>query len=231
MSQSIFKVNRNIEIEIKHGLYAGRYNSRIEEVSDDTIEIAIPSKQGHLLPLPEQTWFLGKLVDSTCLYLFKAKIIRVAIKQNVPTWIVEKPKELEKTQRRCYIRVDARIPVEMKVLLDEDGELKIGDKKYTSKDLAAKSWTVNTKDISGSGAKIISKLFVPEGTNIAIALSLPDVGSFCTTGKVVRSEVADPELGIYWLCVHFTDLTERERDKVIRFVFKQQLEMRKRNLL
>jgi c-di-GMP-binding flagellar brake protein YcgR len=231
MSKSIFKVNQNIEIEIKHGLYTGKYNSRIEEVNKDSFEIAIPSKQGHLLPLSEQTWFIGKLVDSSCLYVFKAKIQHVELKQSIPMWVVEKPKEIEKTQRRSYIRIEARLPVKMKIVPEDEIALNVDGKRYVPEDLKGKTWDLLTKDVSGSGAKVISKFCVPEDTKIAVIISLPEVGDFTTLARVVRTELANPELGIYWIGVHFIDLSEKERDKIVRFVFKQQIEMRKRNLL
>lgn len=231
MSNSIFKVNQNIEVVIKHGLYMGNYNSRIEDVTADTIEIAIPSKQGHLLPLPEQTWFHGKIVDAICLYIFKAKILKVELKKGVPTWVVEMPKEIEKTQRRCYIRIDIRLPLSLKIVPGNQKEWQIDGKNYSPKELENHVWEMTTKDISGSGAKIISKYSIPAGTNVFITVSLQEHGEFTTLAEIVRCELVNPELGLFWIGVQYIGLSERERDKVVRYVFKKQIELRKRNLL
>jgi c-di-GMP-binding flagellar brake protein YcgR len=231
MSKPIFKVNQHIEVVIQHGPYTGHYNSRVEDVTKDTIEIAIPSKRGHLLPLSEQTWFIGKIVDTTCLYTFKARIFQVALKKSVPTWIIEMPQEVEKTQRRLYIRRDSSLPVFLKIVPSGEHEVSIAGRKYSPEELETKIWEMATKDISGSGAKLISKWHIPEGTNVDITIVLPEVGDFDALGKVVRSELVNPEIGLYWVGMHYTDLSERERDKIIRFVFKKQIELRKRNLL
>jgi|GEM_PF-574330 len=231
MSKPIFKVNQHLKVVIQHGLYMGQYNSRVEDVTEETIEIAIPSKQGNLLPLSEQTWFIGKVVDSTCLYTFKAKILMIMIKKNVPTWIIEMPKEVDKTQRRCYIRMESSLPVFLKIISNGDPKITVGGMRYTPEELETKSWEMTTKDISGNGAKLISKWSIMEGTDVAVSIPLPEIGNFDSMGKIVRSELISPEIGLYWLGVHFTGLLERERDKIIRYVFKKQIELRKRNLL
>lgn len=231
MPNKIFKVNGNMEIEITNGLYQGTYSSRIEEVMDNELEIAIPSKQGHLLPLPKGTWFLGKIMQCGSMYLFKSKINHVALQQNVPTWTIEKPEEIEKIQRRSYVRMDARLPVSVKIHVEGENILLIEGKNYSAKELENKVWELNTKDISGSGAKIIAKMKIPEETNVSLTFQLPEIGAFYALARVIRSELINPELGLYWIGVHFIGLTERERDKIVRFIFKKQVELRKRSLL
>lgn len=231
MSHPIFKVNSNIEIEIKHGAYQGTYNSRIEEIKDDILEIAIPSKQGRLLPLPAGTWFVGRISQGGSLYVFKSVIQNVALRQNVPSWIVRCPEEVDKIQRRDFVRVDVRLPIYVKVHVEEEIFLTIEGKKYSAKELNVKEWEANTKDLSGSGAKIITKFNIPEETVVSLNLQLPEVGDLVTKARIIRSELVNPELGIYWIGAQFFGLTERDRDKIIRFIFKKQAELRKRSLL
>lgn len=231
MANTIFKINSNIEIEIKHGPYAGTYSSRIEEIKDDALEIAIPSKQGHLLPLHEGTWFMGKFAQGGSLYIFKAKIKHVALHQNVPAWIIGKPAVIDKIQRREFVRMDVRLPVLIKIHLENEKILSIEGKKYSAKELEGKEWKANTKDISGSGAKIITNLPIPEDVNLSLTFELPESGVFYTLATVKRTELVNTELGIYWVGVHFIGLTEREKDKIVRFIFKKQAELRKRSLL
>lgn len=231
MANTIFKVNGNIEIEIKHGEYQGTYCSRIEEITDDGLEIAIPSKQGHLLPLPVGTRFMAKIAQSTSLYIFKTQIKHVALMQKVPTWIIEKPETIEKIQRRGYVRMEVRLPVSVKIHVEGEKILSIEGKNYSSKELETKEWEAHTKDISGSGAKLITKLHIPEETIVALTFQLPEIGPFYTLAKVKRSHLINSELGIYWVGIHFIGLTERERDKIVRFIFKKQVELRKRSLL
>ncbi|MEM5767985.1 MAG: flagellar brake domain-containing protein [Bacillota bacterium] len=231
MSQSVFKVNNNIEIEIKHGVYQGVYHSRIEEIKDDVLEIAIPSKQGRLLPLPAGTWFIGKVIQGGSMYIFKSVIQHVSLQQNVPIWAIRQPQEVEKIQRREFVRMDVRLPVFVKIHVEDENFLAIEGKKYFAKELEVKEWEASTKDISGSGAKIITKFHIPEETVVSLSFQLSETDTFFTQAKIRRSELVNPDLGIYWIGVRFLGLTERERDKIVRFIFKKQAELRKRSLL
>lgn len=231
MANTIFKVNSKIEIEVKHGQYQGIYCSRIEEIMDAGLEIAIPSKQGHLLPLPMGTRFWGKIAQNTSLYIFKTKITHVALMQKVPIWIIERPEIMEKVQRRSHVRMEVRLPASVQIHVENEKILSIEGKNYSAKELETKEWEAYIKDISGSGVKLITKLSIPEETNIALTFHLPEVGPFYTQAKVKRSHLINAELGIYWVGIQFVGLTERERDKIVRFIFKKQVEMRKRSLL
>lgn len=231
MSHAIFQVNGNFEVEIRDGEYKGTYSSRIEEDNGGVLGIAIPSKQGHLLPLPVGTWFIGKIAQKSNLYIFKTHITNVSLKQNVPTWTIAKPAEIEKVQRREFVRIDVRLPVFIKILVEGEKNLSIGGKNYSAKELESKEWEATVKDISGSGARIITKLKISAGTNMFLTLPLPDGSVFRTLAQVKRSELVNPDLGIYWIGVHFLGITERERDQIIRFIFKKQVELRKRSLL
>lgn len=231
MLRSIFKINGNMEVEIQHGPYKGTYSTRIEDVSDEAVEIAIPSKQGHLIPLPVGTWFMGKMAQSSSMYIFKAQIKHVALQQNVPTWTIGKPEEIEKIQRRGHVRMDVRLPVTLKIHIENENILSTGGNDSFAKELEAKEYNASTKDLSGSGAKIITKFHIPEGTIIFLNIQIPDSGPFFTAAKVKRSDLVNRELGLYWVGVHFIGLSEWERDKVVRFIFKRQVELRKRSLL
>jgi c-di-GMP-binding flagellar brake protein YcgR len=231
MPEHLFKINSRMEIEIEHGPYIGTYSSRIEEVKEDELEIAIPSKQGHLLPLPVGTCFIGKVVRSNSMYIFKANIKHVALKQHVPTWTIRKPEVIEKIQRRDFVRMDVRLPASLKIQIENENILSIEGKNYSAKELENIEYDVNTKDLSGSGAKIITKFNIPEETKVLLTIQIPERGPFHTLAKVIRSDLINPELGIYWVVVHFIGLSERERDKIVHFIFKKQVELRKRSLL
>jgi c-di-GMP-binding flagellar brake protein YcgR len=227
---NIFKINQNIEVGIKYGPLQGIYHSRIENVSEDTLEIAIPSKHGHLLQLPQEISFTCRLALHSSLYVFKTKIIRVEVKQHVPTWVVEIPEDIEKIQRRSFIRIDIRLPVCLKIVDDEMPQT-IQGQQYTPQELQSKTWDVSTKDLSGSGARLISKFQLPEKLLVSLELTLPEIGKFFTVAQVIRSELSNPEFGLYWTGVNFIALSEVERDKVVRYIFKKQIELRKRSLL
>lgn len=80
-----------------------------------------------------------------------------------------------------------------------------------------------TKNISASGAYCTTNKFIPPMTKLQVRFDLPD-GSKRTTihclGVVVRVEpvISVPERGLYNIAIFFSELSERHRESISRFV-------------
>lgn len=80
-----------------------------------------------------------------------------------------------------------------------------------------------TKNLSAAGAYCTVERFIPPMTKVALRLEIPDGGRSRTircAGVVVRADpfIATTERGAYHLAVFFTDLSERDRTAIGRFV-------------
>lgn len=86
-----------------------------------------------------------------------------------------------------------------------------------------REWTAQTKNISASGVYCALAQFIPPMTKLALRFALPqngrDVPVRCT-GVVVRVEpvIAGPQQGAYHIAIFFTDISERDRSVIGRFV-------------
>ena len=80
-----------------------------------------------------------------------------------------------------------------------------------------------TVNLSSSGAYCTVDQFLPPMTKLELEFELPDGSRHARvrcTGAVVRAEpvVATPERGRYNIAIFFTDLSERDRSAISRFV-------------
>ena len=84
-------------------------------------------------------------------------------------------------------------------------------------------WQAQTKDLSTSGAYCLLDQFIPPMTKLQLQFELPD-GAKRTriegTGVVVRAEpvVTSDSHGQYSIAIYFSDMSERHRAAISKFV-------------
>ncbi|MBW2674789.1 MAG: PilZ domain-containing protein [Deltaproteobacteria bacterium] len=107
--------------------------------------------------------------------------------------------------------------------LKMDRILEILESRDTDRYMSVGTEYVN---ISGSGMSFIATQGFSIGDTIALKLFLPLVSSTWITvmGKVKSSTSLSPKDG-YRTAVHFTGLSEADREMIIRYVFKRQREL------
>ncbi len=85
------------------------------------------------------------------------------------------------------------------------------------------SLTTETKNLSASGAYCLVDRFIPPMTKLALTFELPD-GSrrvkIACAGAVVRVDpvITDAQHSSYHIAIFFTDLSDRDRAAIGRFV-------------
>lgn len=190
------------------------YPSRIEEVTDTYIHLALPFDKGEPVLLQPGTEVVGRFIQDGVVYQFRV-IYRGHRLQPLPVWIVSPALDIIKVQRRSFYRIETYLPVAMQ---EDPGSLPTDPK--------IASVCLQSKDISGGGIRVISKAMFDVGTGVLLEFSLPGKIPIRTRGTVVRSELSSPESSIYWVSIEFTDIEEHDRKKIVSFVFKKQLEHR-----
>jgi ribosome maturation factor RimP len=110
------------------------------------------------------------------------------------TLSIELTGEVERIQRREFVRVDAHVPVNVRGLDEPLG----GE--------------TATLDVSGGGIRISDPWNLPLGLEVRVELQLPDGEPVQALGRVVRA-AAEGEKGI-----SFDDLARPDEDRLIRFI-------------
>ncbi|MHB1650867.1 MAG: flagellar brake protein [Desulfitobacteriaceae bacterium] len=203
----------SVELVVPEGDYAGRYPTRVDEVGERLISVYAPYIQSEILPLREGSVVQIAFWDEISAYSFEAKLMqRIAVP--VPVFVLEFPDTIRKMQRRNYVRVPAFYPVTFRSV-NRQG---LSDLKK-----------VDMLDLSGGGMRFRSKEPLEDSSLLYTRLQLP-TGEIQTPGRVCR--VVKTEDGrAYSVSVEFYEITERDRDRIIRCVFDLQRAMRKKGLV
>lgn len=206
-------VNQNVEIELLEDNLSGVYRSRVEDILADRIILALPLSKGVPVPIRVGSRVLVRYFDQSAIYSFTAEVISRA---TAPRAIlaVRLPETVHRVQRRNYVRLDDNIPVTIYKLQEED---------LTGFDTV-------TKDISGGGVRLEIPHAYELGTELELHLKLP-AARIVAVGKVVRClQLEAPKKG-YNIGIQFTIIEERDRDRIIKYIFDRQRELRKKGLL
>lgn len=179
----------------------------------DSLVLAMPMDKGFPIILPVGEYFQGKFVKDGAAYQFDCRYLDKRFTP-LPVWITSLPINFEKIQMRNHVRVEVGIRVTMQIPDQEEAVV------------------INTvtKDLSGGGALIVSKVPIPVGKQVFLTLILPEFGEVSMSGDVIRREQPKPDQQLYWLGIKFTDITEKQRNTIIKYVFKVQIQHRKKGL-
>lgn len=218
--EDILVVNRNITLVVPEGRNAGRYPSRIEDVGADAVVVAAPTRKGAVLRLSEGDVVRVQVPQQDAVYAFDTAVEAV-IMYPFPMLQLARPVEIEREQRRRYVRVDASLPARYRPPNPE-----------AMKRLAPyKGTTVN---VSGGGALIMTLQYhkaLDVGSQVDVELELPNY-KVSAKGVVVRMSTERGQAGkSQRIAVEFKDIDERQRDMLVKYVLQRQLELRRKGLL
>ncbi|KYZ77276.1 hypothetical protein AXX12_03860 [Anaerosporomusa subterranea] len=211
-SSNVIKINQLVDIYLTHNLRGKHYRSRIEEVHSHHLVLAMPFDKGFPVYASVGSPVYGKVITDSAPYLFVSHYIEKQMTP-LPVWIISPPTEITKIQQREYVRIDAKLQATV-TLIDQEEEL------------PPAKLTIN--DISGGGVRLISLQPYPVGVNLLITFEIPGQEIIETIGQVVRSEQPQTDRTVYWIGVKYVGLQERQRNKIIKYVFQKQLERHRR---
>jgi len=210
-----------VELVVPEGEYAGNYRTRIEEVGESNLSVGAPYKMDVIITLHEGTEVTLKFWDQLAAYSFNTKI-KKRIATPMHLFVLELPDSVAKVQRRNFVRVPAHYPIAFSMVSEE--KLKEG---YTGTMLNL-SYRGTMLDLSGGGISFLTKECVEDKALLYIRTTLPN-GDLQIPVRVCRVEklvVSRPHQ--YRVSIEFCEISERDRDRVIRCVFDIQRAMRKK---
>lgn len=182
------------------------YKSIIQDNDDDSISISVPVKDGQYL-----TPYVGEVLEimwydgNGNVYKFKGKINARNIDNNIPLFVISKPYDIRKVQRRDYVRVKVIQMIEY--IKGEIGTENIIESIFSPGILL---------DLSGGGMKVKIKEKINRGDYLVAMLKYKEI-EILTRGKIVRVDKTDDNK---YICgVNFDELDNNTREQVIKMVF------------
>lgn len=210
------KLNQLIEVSVDDANSAYRsLASRIEGVGQESFQISVPMYKGSILPVSLGTRLVIFLIHRGDAYTFNT-VVSGRLRDPIPLLTIRKPEAIQKIQRRFWVRM----PVTLKVgfaLENPDGVIEEGSGQSI--------------DLSGGGMLLLTDYDLQPGQVINLGFELPGDGQISCKSRVLRT-FRDEYTGKNSIkaAMEFFDISERFRDKIVKFIFNRQREWIKKGV-
>ena len=188
--------------------------SRIEDKGADFLTIAAPYRRGSFLPPEPGREVFARVTADSCAYQFKATLVRCE-EDPIPMWVLTPPTDLQKIQMRAYVRLNIVLDANLEILENlSDGQI----------------LATLTRDISAGGIRVVMNRPLNQGTKVKVVMPLPGTCTVEATGEVVREIPPELESDRPSAAIEFVEVKEKTRGEIVKFIFKKQVERRKKEL-
>ncbi len=191
------------------------YRTRVEDVTEHGLLVAAPIQSGHVVPLSIGTKLeLSYVQDSGSQQgrYTTMGMIEHRYNDRIPVLQIRVSQPWERTQERDFVRVDVLLTAKYCRIFYGEPE---------------GSHTGQVTNISGGGFLLVTDQPLAVGQRLWLSVTVDDT-VLETFGSVQRVEPV-PDTG-YGNGVAFEDLDEKSRQIIIQFVFKRQLEQRRKGI-
>ena len=211
MSGEIIKADKVLTIGQRVEFYLEnddtRYTSRIEDMTQDLLIVAMPMDEKRRPVIPKEGERLyGKAVTKTCAYRFFT-VFKNKAADPIPVWHIVKPVTVERYQNREFVRVKVTFPLRVQ-LVDNEGTL-------------GPVMQSKTVDISGNGICFTSDAQVHVGTKAALGMdNIPGIGNLETMVEIAQCRQINIDgLRKFHVGAKFLHLERPIQNRLIRFIF------------
>ena len=212
-AKNLFYENMLLEVYDHRKQVYGK--SIIQEVNEDNLAIGIPMKKNEQVALQEGATYNFRAVLDDGLYYFAGEVLGTKSSGHVMLYIISRPQQVQRRQRRNYFRVPC-------VLNARYIEIS-GDGSQPASEEWLQAETALVTNLSGGGLMFVTGRELPVGTVLFLRLSLQSKDEnkeVLVKGKILRVHPLKMGRALrYRYGVQFFDLTEKDRDEIIRYIF------------
>ncbi|WP_303850900.1 flagellar brake protein [Seleniivibrio woodruffii] len=206
-------INQKLLIEVKVGDHAGIFDSRIEDIAHkEHIMVSMPTDKGRTVPLAPNTRLHISYVMDMGRFSFKSIVLDRLKNGAMMLLKIAYPDAVFREELRAFFRVDTRLAVKAAVPVKKDDI-------WLEKVIEAK-----VADMSGGGLKMFTDIPVAKDATIDIYFLGQIEKLEQVKAQVMRCRAVE---GKFEIGVKFVDIHQTDRDRVIKYVFKRQVEQRK----
>lgn len=210
--KTLFKVGITLFMEQKKETQLVRYSAKVYDVTDTEVHVSpfVNTENNREEVIIQGESFTCYFVATDQLYYHFSTVITRVVHDPVRTIVFPIPKmeELQKIQRREYVRVETKV----------NAAVSINDQPFLNDCFV-------TIDLSGGGCSFIlpkGKQYFP-GTVFDCFFALPfqkGMSFMSVKARLIRTDFASKPNR---LCCTFLDMSEKDRNHIIQFVFEQQV--------
>lgn len=227
------RIGANILMEVQTPEGQREYKSRVEDIEDGTLVIAMPSERGELVMLNQGEYCTLNIMTVSAAQVFAEGEIIGRRAQPVPLLVIH-PFYVETRQQRTFHRVQVRIEP-MGVWWWTRPEDKVGLSRRPSaanKDGGWQSYNAVIVDLSGGGLGLLASEELPRGTNMFVRFPLPVTQELMEVRGRITSSRARPkgDQMFYLLGIQFEGLSQQDQERIVKANTRHQIEERRKGL-
>lgn len=222
--------NENYEKNEKITTYFSQIYDIIEE---DKLKIAMPTEGTRMIPLETDERYEICMYTSQGLYRCRAILTERYKEDNIYVAIMELYTGVQKYQRRQHYRLECNIELQYRVLTEEEKNLLLNAKTpETFQNALVERGQIRgiTLDISGGGIRFISKSPDMAGEHILVEFDIQIANAkkhFSIVSMQIDTKRNPKKRDIYEHRVQFENISQREREDLIKYIFEEERRFRK----
>jgi c-di-GMP-binding flagellar brake protein YcgR len=193
------------------------YEATVRSVLPSQLRMGLPRRDGEALEVtPGEQLTMFTMLHGRVLR-FKANVRLVEVEND--SFFIETPREAEQTERREFYRLPVRIVPRRVVRLDDTGA-------------EVQPLQAVILDIGGGGAMLQSREFVAAGSRMRLAFELEgDPFDMDLATLVLSCSRPQSTAQHYRLHCQFLEPNKNELERLIRYVYRQQAELRRKGVI
>lgn len=215
----VFEAGMAAEIEV-NGL-ADKYSTKIEDVKGDYLVVATPMKAREYIKLDQGQKILLSVIRRNNPYFFDTTVVGSEWNEGQQLTQIRRPADNAGIQLRQHVRVAV-------VITDAQFWWEQPNGKF------GPTVTGQVLDVSAGGFLALTKEGLPEGTVVLARFTLSrQAGHLTTLAKVLRDYERTSDVGVKSHRSHcqFFEMAEKDRERLVKFVFQRERELRQKGVL
>lgn len=201
----------------------------LDEAENGGILAAMPFKEGTVVPLTTGQKFLATFYTRTGLFRCEVEVSARYKKGTMFYMELTQNTLFKKIQRREYYRLECNIPIEYRLIGEEEKKLIESGTVYDEEAMSLEWKKGVMLDLSGGGIRFVSPVQEKLDSIMQVRFEMP-VGEedeiFCLYVRLVWSEKNQNNNTIYDQRVKFWKMNNKLREKIIRSIFEMQRKIR-----
>ena len=207
-----------------------QYRSMVYDiVSEDQIKIAMPLEQGKVILLPVDREYNLCFYTKNGLYQCLSRVVERSRNNNVFVLLMELTTDLSKYQRREYYRLNTVLEMKARKVADDSEDHSTEEVEIIDTDITFDNGVM--VDISGGGARFISRTQYPVGSEVMFRFSLfvsGKMNEYSLHGRVLFSQPMKNNPGAFEHRMQFIHIPRDDRESIIRYIFEEERKIRRR---
>ncbi len=193
------------------------YSTVIDDVQQAFITVQTPTIRREIVRMPVGTTLRAYVREGAVAFVFETEVLG-HVDSAAPSMLLAAPTRVQRIEQRRHYRLQITLDAASAEVLPREGE-------------PPKAIRAVISDLSGGGVGFLSQRRIEAGRHVQFVIPLPEQGDLIGEVRVIGFE--EPEDGRVNYRYHgeFVNLTDAERERIVRFVFRQQLLLRRHGAL